>query len=113
SGGMASLGLSPERAEELIAGEEDLHLAVVNGPESVVVSGTPASVRRAVEYCVDHGVHGALIHVDYASHSSHVERVHDDLLELLDGVEPRPSSVPFLSTLTGGLLEGTDTSMDA
>ena len=113
SGGMASLGLSPERAEELIAGEEDLHLAVVNGPESVVVSGTPASVRRAVEYCVDHGVHGALIDVDYASHSSHVERIHDDLLELLDGVEPRLSSVPFVSTLTGGPLEGTDTSMDA
>ncbi|WP_150243248.1 type I polyketide synthase [Nocardiopsis quinghaiensis] len=113
SGGMASLGLSPERAEELVGSDEDLHLAAVNGPESVVVSGSPAAVRRAVEHCVDHGVHGALVDVDYASHSPHVEHIRENLLERLGDVEPRPARTPFFSTLTGERLSGTDTPTDA
>ncbi|PWV58206.1 type I polyketide synthase [Nocardiopsis sp. L17-MgMaSL7] len=102
SGGMASLGVTPERARELQDALPDLHLAAVNGPESVVVSGSPASVRAAVDHCVDIGVHAALVDVDYASHSSHVERVREVLLEQLAGVTPRPARIPVLSTLTGG-----------
>ncbi|WP_227014641.1 MULTISPECIES: type I polyketide synthase [Nocardiopsis] len=113
SGGMASLGLSPQRAEELVGSYEDLHLAAVNGPESVVVSGSPAAVRGAVEYCVDHGVHGALVDVDYASHSQHVQHIREDLLERLGGVEPHSARVPFFSTLTGERLDGTETPTDA
>ncbi|WDZ93832.1 type I polyketide synthase [Nocardiopsis sp. HUAS JQ3] len=113
SGGMASLGLSPERAGELVAAEEDLHLAAVNGPESVVVSGSPEAVRRAVELCVDRGVHSALVDVDYASHSSHVEHIREELLACLEGVEPRSARVPFFSTVTGGSLEGAEARTDA
>ncbi|WP_049576888.1 type I polyketide synthase [Nocardiopsis sp. SBT366] len=107
SGAMASLGVSPERVRELLETLPDLHLAAVNGPESVVVSGDPGSVRAAVDHCVDEGVHAALVDVDYASHSAHVERIRETLLEQLRGVTPRPARVPVLSTLTGGVL-GTD-----
>jgi acyl transferase domain-containing protein/NADPH:quinone reductase-like Zn-dependent oxidoreductase/short-subunit dehydrogenase len=113
TGGMASLGLSPDRIGELAESIPDLYLAAVNGPESVVVSGSPAAVRQAVEHCVDHGSHGALVDVDYASHSAHVERIRDDLLERLAGVVPRPARVPFLSTLTGRRIDGCDTVMGA
>ncbi|MFE3457715.1 SDR family NAD(P)-dependent oxidoreductase [Nocardiopsis aegyptia] len=113
TGGMASLGLSPDGVEELSESIPDLYLAAVNGPESVVVSGSPAAVRRAVEYCVDRGSHGALVDVDYASHSAHVERIREDLLERLAGVVPRPARVPFLSTLTGRRIEDCDTVMGA
>ncbi|MEU3019158.1 SDR family NAD(P)-dependent oxidoreductase [Nocardiopsis sp. NPDC007018] len=102
SGAMASLGVGPERARELAEALPDLHLAAVNGPESVVVSGAPASVRAAVDHCVDAGAHAALVDVDYASHSAHVERVREPLLEQLADVTPRPARVPVLSTLTGG-----------
>ncbi|WP_431868692.1 SDR family NAD(P)-dependent oxidoreductase [Nocardiopsis eucommiae] len=107
SGAMASLGVSPERAGELLEDLPDLHLAAVNGPESVVVSGSPTSVRAAVDHCVDAGVHAALVDVDYASHSVHVERVRETLLEQLEGISPREARTPVLSTLTGGEL-GTD-----
>uniref|UniRef100_UPI0004785129 type I polyketide synthase n=1 Tax=Nocardiopsis salina TaxID=245836 RepID=UPI0004785129 len=101
SGGMASLGMSRERAEELVARVDDLHLAAVNGPESVIVSGSPAAVRRAVDHCVDNGLHGALVDVDYASHSGHVGELREGLLERLQGLDPQPGNVPLLSTLTG------------
>ncbi|WP_372491823.1 SDR family NAD(P)-dependent oxidoreductase [Nocardiopsis dassonvillei] len=112
-GGMASLGLTPERAERLTESIPDLHLAAVNGPESVVVSGTPEAVRRAVEHCVDNGVHGALVDVDYASHSAHVEGIRHNLLEQLGEVVPRPARVPFLSTLTGRPIDPDRPGLDA
>ncbi|WP_304453835.1 type I polyketide synthase [Nocardiopsis sp. YSL2] len=113
SGGMASLGLSPDRAEALAAADPELHLAAVNGPESVVVSGTPEAVRRAVEHCADAGVHGSLVDVDYASHSAHVERIRQDLLERLGEVVPRPGRVPFFSTVLGRRSAPDDPPMDA
>ncbi|KOX24229.1 type I polyketide synthase [Nocardiopsis sp. NRRL B-16309] len=113
SGGMASLGLSPDRAEALAEADPELHLAAVNGPESVVVSGTPAAVRRAVEHCADAGVHGSLVDVDYASHSAHVERIRQDLLERLGEVAARPGRVPFFSTVLGRRPTPDDPPMDA
>ncbi|MFI6575114.1 type I polyketide synthase [Nocardiopsis sp. NPDC050513] len=113
SGSMASLGLTPERAREVVAGADDLYLAAVNGPDSVVVSGGSVAVRRAVDDCVDNGVHGALIDVDYASHSAHVERTRDVLAERLAGIAPRPARVPFFSTLTGAALAEGEAVLDA
>ncbi|WP_116244242.1 type I polyketide synthase [Nocardiopsis sp. FIRDI 009] len=113
TGGMASLGLTPQRARELVDGTDDLYLAAVNGPDSVLVSGGPAAVRRAVDDCVDNGVHGALVDVDYASHSAHVERIRDVLAQRLAGIAPRPARVPFFSTLTGAALAEDETALDA
>ncbi|WP_017609638.1 type I polyketide synthase [Nocardiopsis xinjiangensis] len=112
TGGMASLGMSRRRAEELVSRVDDLYLAAVNGPESVIVSGSPEAVRRAVGHCVDNGLHGALVDVDYASHSGHVDRIRDGLLERLQGLDPQPGRVPLLSTLTGEPLGGEGPAMD-
>ncbi|WP_190187969.1 type I polyketide synthase, partial [Streptomyces cirratus] len=42
--------------------------------------------------------------VDYASHSAHVERIEAELLEVLGPIRPQRPTVPFYSTVTGGLL---------
>ncbi len=39
--------------------------------------------------------------MDYASHSAHVEVLRDEIVEVLAGIEPRSSVVPFYSTVTG------------
>ncbi|MEE1824160.1 acyltransferase domain-containing protein, partial [Streptomyces sp. BE20] len=44
--------------------------------------------------------------VDYASHTSHVESIEEELAELLAAVRPRPAAIPFLSTVEGRWLEG-------
>ncbi|SHI77546.1 Acyl transferase domain-containing protein [Nocardiopsis flavescens] len=111
SGGMASLGIPVEEAVELARTLPDLHVAVVNGPDSVVVSGSPRAVRDAVEHCADRGVHAALVDVDYASHSPHVERIRDRVARALGRVRWRVPDVPFYSTLTGAELG--DLALDA
>ncbi|MFH8979160.1 SDR family NAD(P)-dependent oxidoreductase, partial [Streptomyces sp. NPDC017890] len=45
------------------------------------------------------------IPVDYASHSVHVEAIREELLDVLAGLEPRASEVPFFSTVTADWLD--------
>ncbi|MED7953095.1 acyltransferase domain-containing protein, partial [Streptomyces sp. BE303] len=44
--------------------------------------------------------------VDYASHTSHVESIEEELAELLAAVRPRPGAFPVLSTVEGRWLVG-------
>ncbi len=112
TGAMASLGLDADEAERLTGRLDDLYVAVRNGPNAVVVSGGPRSVREAVQWCEDHGVRATLIDVDYASHSAHVEGIRDQVLQSLYGLRPRAARVPFFSTLTGGELDTASTPLD-
>ncbi|MCQ8188698.1 type I polyketide synthase [Streptomyces rugosispiralis] len=109
-GAMASLALGHERAEELLTGLGDraaaVVVAVVNGPESTVVSGPPEQVATVVAACQDAGERARMVEVDYASHSPQVDELADELTMLLRGVEPvgtpGSSGVVFYSTVTGG-----------
>ncbi|MFG2503568.1 HAD-IIIC family phosphatase [Streptomyces sp. NPDC048441] len=82
-----------------------LQVAVVNGPEQVVVSGAPDELDVFVAGCEADGVQVRRIAVDYASHSPQVEELKGELLEVLGGIEPRSGEVPLFSTVSGGLID--------
>ncbi|WP_446682179.1 type I polyketide synthase, partial [Dactylosporangium vinaceum] len=103
-GGMMSVALPRERAEErLAAWAGRLGVAAVNGVASVVVSGDVDALDELAAACAADGVRTRRVDVDYASHGAHVEELHDRLLELLAPVRPGPAAVEFRSTV------GTDT----
>ncbi|WP_442818059.1 type I polyketide synthase [Streptomyces sp. NBC_01224] len=105
-GGMVSVAESAGRVEARLAGWGGrLSVAAVNGPSSVVVSGDGDALDELVVVCRGEGVRAKRIDVDYASHSAHVERIRERLLDVLSGVVPRASGVPLYSTVTGGLLD--------
>ncbi|MFF2194946.1 SDR family NAD(P)-dependent oxidoreductase, partial [Streptomyces sp. NPDC058157] len=54
------------------------------------------------------GIRARRVAVEYASHCAHVEKLEAELADLLSGLNPRQSSVPMYSTLTGELLDGTE-----
>ena len=99
--GMLSLGVSAERAAELVAGGTGLSVAAVNGPSSTVLSGALAELRPIAADCEREGVRARWIPVDYASHSSRMEVLRTDLEQALSGFEPLPGTVPMYSTVTG------------
>uniref|UniRef100_UPI00384EE40A type I polyketide synthase n=1 Tax=Amycolatopsis eburnea TaxID=2267691 RepID=UPI00384EE40A len=102
-GGMVSLGTSVERARELIAPWGGrISVAAVNGPSSVVVSGEVAALDELLA-AVD--VRARRIAVDYASHSAQVELLADELASVLAEVKPRPGGIPFVSAVTGEVLD--------
>ncbi|MEU1488455.1 type I polyketide synthase [Streptomyces sp. NPDC005752] len=105
-GGMVSVAEPAERVEgRLVAWEGRLSVAAVNGPSSVVVSGDGDALDELLLVCKADEVRCKRIDVDYASHSAHVERIHDRLLEVLADLSPRTSEVPLYSTVTGELLD--------
>ncbi|WSR39259.1 HAD-IIIC family phosphatase [Kitasatospora purpeofusca] len=108
-GGMLSVLAPQERIHEhLTAG---LQIAVVNGPEQVVVSGAPEELDTLAARCETDGIQARRIAVDYASHSPQVEELREELLHLLAPVTPRTGHTPLISTVTG---EAIDTAtMDA
>ncbi|QES43775.1 polyketide synthase [Streptomyces venezuelae] len=102
-GGMVSV-LAPEAqvVGRLTAG---LQVAVVNGPEQVVVSGSPGELDAFMDACEGDGVQVRRIAVDYASHSPQVEELRDELLDVLAEIQPRAGQVPLFSTVTGDVID--------
>ncbi|MCC3772648.1 SDR family NAD(P)-dependent oxidoreductase, partial [Streptomyces sp. UNOC14_S4] len=100
-GGMLSVGVSAERAAGLVADDERLSLAAVNGPASVVLSGDVEALAAVVDVCERDGVRARWIPVDYASHSAQMDVLREDLQALLADVTPQPGAVPMYSTVTG------------
>ncbi|MEU1672569.1 type I polyketide synthase [Streptomyces roseifaciens] len=107
-GGMMSVALpADEVARRLSAWDGRLSVAAVNGSGSVVVSGETEALDLLQAQLKDEGTRVKRLPVDYASHSAQVETIRDRLLADLAAVRPRPSDVPFYSTVTGGLLDTT------
>ncbi|MEU1020502.1 acyltransferase domain-containing protein, partial [Streptomyces sp. NPDC005898] len=105
-GGMVSVALSAgEVAERIAAFGGRIQVAAVNGPATVVVAGEVEALAELLAGCEVDGVRARRIAVDYASHSAQVEVIEERLAELLAGIEPKSSSVPFYSTVTGALLD--------
>ncbi|MFJ9822678.1 type I polyketide synthase, partial [Streptomyces sp. NPDC101151] len=105
-GGMVSVSLTADEAEARIAAWDGrLSVATVNGPTSVVVAGEVQALDELLTACEADGVRARRIAVDYASHSAQVERIEERLAEVLSDISPRPSTVPFHSTVTAQVLD--------
>ncbi|MFF1379623.1 SDR family NAD(P)-dependent oxidoreductase [Streptomyces sp. NPDC058308] len=102
-GGMVSV-LAPE-AQVVGRLTDGLQIAVVNGPEQVVVSGAPDELDALIAGCEADGVQARRIAVDYASHSPQVEDLKAELLDVLAEIKPRSGQVPLYSTVTGDLID--------
>ncbi|MFJ3823341.1 type I polyketide synthase [Streptomyces nodosus] len=107
-GGMMSVALPVADVEaRLEAFGGRVSVAAENGPRSCVVSGEPGALDELSELLTAEGVRVRRVPVDYASHSHHVEDLHDEILQLLAEVAPKASEVPLFSTVTGDWLDTT------
>ncbi|WP_372453071.1 type I polyketide synthase, partial [Actinomadura parmotrematis] len=104
-GGMASIALPVEDVTARLA--PGLEIAAVNGPTSAVVAGDPTALDELVAALDAEGVRARRIAVDYASHTSHVESIKDELADLLSGIAPQPARIPFFSTVEARWLDTT------
>ncbi|MFI2646035.1 SDR family NAD(P)-dependent oxidoreductase, partial [Streptomyces sp. NPDC018610] len=101
-GGMVSLALDAEAvAARITAWDGRIEIAALNGPTSVVVAGEPQALDELIASCEAEEIRARRIPVDYASHTSHVERIEEKLADVLAEVRPQPSDIPFFSTVIG------------
>lgn len=89
----------------LFAGREDqVSLAAVNGPASLVVSGSASAVAEIGEALKEQNVRVRPLTVSHAFHSPLMEPMLAEFAEVVDGLTFAAPAVPFVSALTGKLV---------
>jgi acyl transferase domain-containing protein/acyl-CoA synthetase (AMP-forming)/AMP-acid ligase II/acyl carrier protein len=109
-GKTAVVGLAVEQAELALTGFEDiLSVAGSSSPTMTVVSGEPAALDRVLRSLKQRGIPAGLVQdVDVAFHSPQMEPLKAELVRALEGLHPRATSIPMISTVTGAVIEGTE-----
>nr|WP_189061090.1 type I polyketide synthase [Longimycelium tulufanense] len=102
TGGVAVVSAPAEWVENLLGRwPGQVWLAGMNGPSSVLVSGTAEAVAEVLAHCRREEIRARRVAMDYASHSPHVEAIANDVAEGLAAITPRQSAVPFFSSMRG------------
>jgi phthiocerol/phenolphthiocerol synthesis type-I polyketide synthase C len=108
-GAMAAVELPIDEAAAALAGVEDrVAVAASNSPRSTILAGEPDALRSVLDALERRDVFCRLVNVDVASHSPQVDPLRADLLDALQGIEPRAPSVPFASTVLGRTVSGAE-----
>lgn len=107
-GGMAALLMPPAEAEAAIAaaGLSGLEIAAVNSPRGVTVSGSAEALDRFLAHARAERWAFKRLDLDYPFHCAMVDPIRAPLLAALAGLRPRPSRIPFVSTVTGDVRPG-------
>ncbi|MCP2320413.1 Ketoacyl-synthetase C-terminal extension [Nocardia amikacinitolerans] len=102
-GAMALLEATPDETARLVAPvRAEVAIAAVNGPRSVVVSGTPRYIDTVVRRAKRRGMFAQRIAVDFAAHSPQVTSVLPEFISGLGDLAPRPPHTPVYSTTRRG-----------
>ncbi|RZQ61010.1 type I polyketide synthase [Amycolatopsis suaedae] len=92
-----------EVAEWLTPYGDQLEIAVVNGPRSVVISGEPGAARRLLGELTAAGVR-ARSSANVPAHCAGIDRIMPRLRHALDDLRPQRPRLAFYSSVLGGLL---------
>lgn len=108
-GAMAVVGLPAAQAEAVIEEYSDrLSIGVSNSFRSTVISGDPQALDQVIKKLQSQDIFCRPVKVDVAAHSPQVEPLREELVRGLAGLQPKPSELPFYSTVTAAVQPGTD-----
>ena len=99
TGAMASINLPADDIEQLLGAFPGLSIAAVNSPATTVVSGDPDALDELLQHLATTGTRTHKIPVNYASHSQHIDALHDELHSTLI-TTPQAARTALYSTLT-------------
>ena len=109
-GDMALVGLPRIEAGKAIKRYDDrLSVAVSNSPTASVLSGDPIALNEVLEELEQKSIFvRRLSAIDYAAHSQQMEPLKHQLARALDNLIPCATSIPFYSTVTTRVINGTE-----
>lgn len=107
-GKMAAAVMSEEAATAFAKkhGLDDIHVAAVNAPNSVTISGPVDEIQafRDVARKSQTVVH--ILDINYPFHHPIIDSARDGFLAELPAIEPQAAACTFISTVTGGIHDG-------
>ena len=105
NGSMAAVLADTSRVEQMLdAYPDELSLAVVNGPQHVVIAGRTPTLHTLLHQLKAEGVQTHLLHVTHAFHSPLMNPMLDAFEQAARQIEYRVPELPFVSNLTGKVL---------
>lgn len=107
-GRMAAVQLSSDDALAFCRrnGLDQITVAAVNAKGSVTVSGPGDQIVALREIMKAERIVGQVLDINYPFHHPLIEIAKDDFLDDMAQIALRPSQIPFISTVTGGVLSG-------
>lgn len=107
-GGMAALLVSATDARAAIAegNYSYLELAADNSPRSVTLSGTNEQLADFAKEAKKKRWAFRKLKLDYPFHCALIDPIRQPLTDALATLQPRDTQLPFISSVTGGRLEG-------
>ncbi len=105
-GGMAVVIGSQEATEQIIAALPSLEIAAYNSPRAFTVSGSQEHIAKLSGVARAAKARIRKLDLAYPFHNALMAPVERPLLRSLADLKPVGSSLPFISTVTGGRLDG-------
>ncbi|KIG14079.1 Malonyl CoA-acyl carrier protein transacylase [Enhygromyxa salina] len=106
AGGMAVVELSRAEAEAEIG--DELCVAAVNGPQTVLLAGAPEALDRFGVELQARGRFFRRVAIGYASHSPGMDALIEPLQAALQGLRPGPATTTMYSTVRARAVTGTE-----
>ncbi len=103
-GAMVSLLADEARVKQAIAAHrQEVSIAAVNGPESIVIAGKREQVLAIAAALAAEGVKTRELAVSHAFHSPLMEPMLDDFAQVAQSITYHQAKIPIVSNITGNL----------
>lgn len=106
-GKMVWAALPADEVSKALSGlENELAIAAINDPKSVVLSGENTALDTVVAQLDERGVVTRPLRVNYAFHSPQMDPLARELVASLDALQAKSGAIPLFSTVTGTRIDG-------
>ncbi|MCD9188130.1 MAG: aminotransferase class III-fold pyridoxal phosphate-dependent enzyme [Pyrinomonadaceae bacterium] len=102
-GSMLSVKSAPEKIEEFLGNK--LSVAVLNTPDSCVVSGNDGEIERLRQTLAEKKISCKMLETSHAFHSPMMNDILEPFYKQLSEIKLNPPGIPFVSNLTGNWIK--------
>lgn len=108
-GEMTAVAMSADDIAAWLAKPEfdRVSLAGINSPKGITLAGDKAQLSKLEDALSAEEVFAKRLPLDYAFHSPAMDSIQEGVVEALADIQPQPTRIPYFSTVTGALAEGT------
>lgn len=104
-GSMLAANISAAKANELIQEFTNrVSIAAINGSDAVTLSGGRECLEKIAHFLEQENIFHRFTNVDIAYHSNQMDRLKEELLEILQTIEANKPLIPLYSTVTGSIM---------
>jgi len=106
-GAMLAVGVGLEEANDLVEQfGENVSIAAINSPTLVVLAGDNNDLLAIEEVLIKEEKFCRFVNVEVPYHSHYMQEIREELIDVLQKVQGKPSTIPLYSTVEGCLKGG-------